>query len=81
MNIIVEIEGVKLANFKVTADNKTEKRKLMEKDHKQGRQKARKKMRGNRHNCGLVCTGLNNGIQNCTRIQLKRVLPTRVLLS
>lgn len=81
MNIIVEIEGIKLANFKVTADDKTEKRKLRERDHKQGRQKTRNKMRGNRHNCGLVCTGLNNGIQNCTHIQLKRVLPTRVLLS
>ena len=32
MNIIVEIEGIKLANFKVTADGKAEKRKrkLME---------------------------------------------------
>ena len=58
MNIIVEIEGIKLANFKVTADSKAEKRKrkLMERVHKQGRQKTRKKMRGNRHNCGLVCT-------------------------
>lgn len=83
MNIIVEIEGIKLANFKVTADGKTEKRKrkLMERDHKQGRRKTRKKMKGNGHNCGLVCTGLKNGMQNCTHIQLERVLPTRVLLS
>ena len=67
MNIIIEIEGIKLAYFKEIPAARLRKEKAYG-ERSQERKKKDKKRRGDRHNYGPVCTGLNNGVQNGTHI-------------